>query len=426
MIAPRRGLRSRRRVGTGRSRSTGGCAILPGFPPGRCDGSMMSGSSGPQDLPGTPEWCNRQLWAFARRAPDHALLLLDVAGIVHWASPGASKILGESAAELVGRGIERFFTADDIRAGIPAYELTVATGHGSAEDNRWMRRSDGARFWASGAMVALRDERGTLTGFAKSFRNLTDIKMRLAFLRNSAAAASEGDARKTAAIATISHELRNPLSSIRMAESVLRELSAGDTRLQPPLGVIDRSVGFATRLIEDLEDASLHDTGKVQLQPEPLLLHEVLETSIAVARERTGSQRPIELLLPAGDPIRFEADLLRIQQVFVNLVANAIRYTPEPGGIRVTASAHGPRVLVRVEDEGVGIDRDMLEKIFDMFTQAPNPAAKGGLGIGLALVRTLVSLHGGTVEARSDGPGKGSTFSVWLPLPAATTDGNAA
>jgi two-component system CheB/CheR fusion protein len=387
---------------------------------------MMSESSGQQGLPGSPEWCTRQLWAFARQAPDHALLLLDVAGIVHWASPGASRILGESVEELAGRDIERFFTPEDVRAGIPAYERTVATGHGSAEDNRWMRRSDGAGFWASGAMVALRDERGSLTGFAKAFRNLTDIKMRLAFLRNSAAAASDGDARKTAAIATISHELRNPLSSIRMAESVLRELSAGDTRLQAPLGVIDRSVGFATRLIEDLEDASRHDTGKVQLQPEPLLLHEVLETSIAVARERTGSQRPIALLLPPGEPVRFEADLLRIQQVFVNLIANAIKYTPEPGGIWVKGSAHGPRLLVRVEDEGVGIDRDMIEKIFGMFTQAPNPVSKRGLGIGLALVRTLVTLHGGTVEARSDGPGKGSTFSVWLPLQAGTTDGKAA
>jgi PAS domain S-box-containing protein len=109
---------------------------------------MMSESSGQQGLPGSPEWCTRQLWAFARQAPDHALLLLDVAGIVHWASPGASRILGESVEELAGRDIERFFTPEDVRAGIPAYERTVATGHGYAEDNRWMRRSDGAGFWA--------------------------------------------------------------------------------------------------------------------------------------------------------------------------------------------------------------------------------------------------------------------------------------
>jgi two-component system CheB/CheR fusion protein len=151
------------------------------------------------------------------------------------------------------------------------------------------------------------------------------------------------------------------------------------------------------------------------LQREPVVLADALRAAIAVACGRQGHASPVELLLPAAE-IVVCGDPLRLQQVFVNLVGNALRYTPDGGHIWVTASGEGPQALVEVADTGIGIAPDMLESIFEMFTQADGTGASGGMGIGLALVKQIVELHGGSVQAQSDGAGKGSKFLVRLPL----------
>jgi PAS domain S-box-containing protein len=349
------------------------------------------------------------LWTFAREAIDQAILFLDATGVVRWAGLGAERILGMPVDELPGTPVERFFTPEDRQAGIPSYELEVARRQGRAEDNRWMMRADGARFWAAGSTVTLTGAAGEVTGFVKEFRNLTDIKMRITTLRNRVA-------QRDAAIATLSHELRNPLSTLRMVESLLRKGAAGEERLLGPIDTLGRNIDFATRLIEDLENASRSGSGRLQIHPESIQLEELLRECIDTTWARARSpDRHIELVLPS-EPITFEADPLRIRQVFANLIGNAIKYTRDGGRIWIKGSVHGPRLIVRIEDDGVGIAPDMLERIFDMFTQAPGPSSREGLGIGLALVKNIVELHGGTVEARSDGPGKGSIFSTWLPM----------
>lgn len=357
------------------------------------------------------------VWAFARQSEDHAILLVAPDATIVWASPGASKVLGAETPAIVGQPSSRFFVPEDRRLGIPEHEINVAKSHGSAEDNRWMQRADGSRFWASGMMVALHGEDGRLVGFAKVMRNLTDLKMRIETLEGRAAAMAEANEIKTTAIATIAHELRNPLSSLGMATGLLRRLAGGEPKLQPLLSILERNVEFADRLINDLQDASRAGARRLQLFPERLPLEALLRAAIETAQQRTpDAVRIIELLLPPGEAITVPGDQVRLQQVFVNLLLNAIKFTHDHGRIWVKGNVHGRWLVVRIADNGIGIAPEMLQRIFQMFTQASTPMAHAGMGIGLALVKEIVELHGGSVEARSDGLDRGSDFVVRLPV----------
>lgn len=361
--------------------------------------------------------CKDLWWAFAQQSIDHAILLLDTGGVVNWASPGAVEILGVPASGLAGCTVERFFLPEDRDIGVPGQEIAVARSSGSAEDDRWMVRGDESRFWASGMMVALRDADGALTGFVKILRDLTDVKMKMETLGNRASALSAKEDHLRQAMAVLSHELRNPLASLGMATALLRKLvDQGDSRLHSPMRMLDRNIGFSARLLDDLDHALRISTGKLELQVERVPVRELLQSAIAAACERSEGRRPadIALLVPAVE-IMFEADRLRMQQVFANLVGNAVKFTPSGERIWVNATVEGPQLVVRVEDAGIGIAPDKLEDLFEMFTQAHAKASRG-LGIGLAVVKSIVELHGGSVQARSDGVGKGSTFTVRLPL----------
>jgi PAS domain S-box-containing protein len=381
-----------------------------GIPPGRAastEPAGMIGDAAARDL----------VWAFARQSEEHAILLMAPDATIVWSSPGAAKVLGAEAAAIAGQPSSRFFVPEDLRLGIPEHEIAVATSRGAAEDNRWMQRADGSRFWASGMTVALHGDDGRLVGFAKVMRNLTDLKMRIETLEARAEAMAEADGIKAGAIATIAHEMRNPLSSLGMATGLLRRLAGSDPKLQPLLSILERNIEFADRLVNDLQDASRAGARKLELFPERLSLEDLLRSSIETAQQRTpDAVRIIELLLPPGAAITVTGDPVRLQQVFVNLLLNAIKYTHDHGRIWVKGNVHGRWLVVRIADNGIGIAPEMLKRIFQMFTQVSTPMAHAGLGIGLALVKEIVELHGGSVEARSDGLERGSDFVVRLPL----------
>lgn len=364
--------------------------------------ALQSGPSKPLDPRSAREW----LWTFATQASEQAILLLDREGAILWSNDGAAKILADASP--VGRHVHDFFVTEDVAAGIPAFELAVASSRGWMQDDRWMQRADGSRFWASGTTNALHDDEGALFGFLKLMRNQTHTKMQLELLGQRAAAGM-------AAIATVAHELRNPLSALAMAGNVIEHGGYDAERLQAAVAILQNNVRMATRLVEDLHDAGRASAGKMRLQAEPVLLADVLRAAIAVACGRSNDARKVELLLPAAD-IVVRGDPLRLQQVFVNLVGNALRYTPDGGRVWVTASREGAQGLVEVADTGIGIAPDMLESIFEMFTQVDGSGVSGGMGIGLALVKQIVELHDGSVQAQSDGVGKGSKFLVRLPL----------
>jgi signal transduction histidine kinase/CheY-like chemotaxis protein len=218
-------------------------------------------------------------------------------------------------------------------------------------------------------------------------------------------------------LAMLAHELRNPLSPLAMAASLL-ERDAGAAPQQLRLAsVIGRQVDHMARLLDDLLDAARISSGKITLNNESLSLADVLRHAVETVQPRIAERsQSLEIELPS-EMVAVEGDKVRLAQVFTNLLGNASKYTGDGGRLRLAAHAGHDEIVVTVEDNGTGIAPDVLPYIFDLFTQGPRSLARseGGLGVGLNVVRNLVGMHRGTVEARSDGPGRGSHFTVRLP-----------
>lgn len=349
---------------------------------------------------------------------DHALLLLDAGGrIVGWLA-GAEYIFGYRAEEMIGQPVTRLFTPEDVQRGLAEHELEVARKNGRAEDDRWQVRKDGNRIWASGAVIALRDFAGEVVGFGKILRDRTDVKGQIEALENRVEALENADQRKNLFLGTLAHELRNPLAPLVNALHLIRLAGPIHENLAYPIKLIERQVDFIRRLVDDLLDITRIEAGKVQLQVGPVRLQEVLNRAVETCRPKAEERRQDLLVLLPPAPIHLDADSDRLYQVVVNLLNNAVKYTPEGGRIWLKATIEGDEAVVRVEDTGVGIDAEMLPRIFDLFTQeeSSRSSSEGGLGLGLTLVKELVTLQGGTVQVRSEGRGKGSEFTVRLPL----------
>jgi len=219
-------------------------------------------------------------------------------------------------------------------------------------------------------------------------------------------------------LATLAHELRNPLAPIRNAVSLMQMGGLSDSMTEWYRTLIDRQVTHLTRLVDDLLDASRITSGKITLQRQPVSLALVVENAADSSRPLIDARKhTLDVELP-GEPLQVEGDPVRLTQVVLNLLNNAAKYTPECGMIRLSVEREGENAVLRVRDTGLGIPADLLPRVFDLFTQGDRSLdrAEGGLGIGLTLVRRLVEMHGGAVEAHSDGPGYGSEFLVRLPL----------
>jgi signal transduction histidine kinase/CheY-like chemotaxis protein len=231
----------------------------------------------------------------------------------------------------------------------------------------------------------------------------------------------EADRRKSEFLATLAHELRNPLAPIRNALELLRIGAGKPGLMERMLGTMERQVGHMVHLINDLLDIARISSGKVVLQVERVTLQSVaasaVETSLPLV-EAAGHELALDL---PEEPVWLDGDAVRLSQVLSNLLSNAAKYTPQQGRIGVSATTGDGMAVIAVTDTGIGIAPEALESVFEMFAQAPHSIgiSKGGLGIGLCLVRHLVALHGGTVTAASAGTGQGSTFTVRLPLAAA-------
>jgi signal transduction histidine kinase/ActR/RegA family two-component response regulator len=235
----------------------------------------------------------------------------------------------------------------------------------------------------------------------------------------------EADRRKDEFLATLAHELRNPLAPIRNGLEVLKKREKEDDQTRRIYEMMDRQVRHLVRLVDDLLEVSRIHTGKIRLETRPLDLAKKMDDAIAATRHIVDA-RGLELrVVYPGSPLLLEGDPVRLAQVFTNLLGNAAKFTDRGGRVEFTAERRDQEAVVTVADTGVGIPKAMLPHVFDLFFQAGDPSdcARGGLGIGLALVRDLVRLHGGDVEAQSDGEGLGSRFIVRLPLsPAAIAD----
>jgi len=360
---------------------------------------------------------------FAARSLQHCILALDPGGTVIWASPGAGEILGAGADALVGLWFGQFFTPEDVATGIPQHELEVGLQTGSATDDRWMTRLNGSRFWASGLTVYLGAGEAPAR-YLKIFRDLTEQHAQLERTRAEAAAAADRTEEMGVAIAMVAHELRNPLAGIMVASDLLEGTSGDASASSAALKGLSDNLGLATRLVDDLLDHSKVSTTGFQLDTSTCTLRHLLESSAQIALTQMRQlDRSLAVLVPAGD-IYIQVDRMRMQQVMVNLLTNALRYTPEPGRIWLTGTVEGSEVIVRVTDEGIGIEPTKLDDLFRSFTRVGVKGTRLGLGIGLALVKKILEQHGGSVQARSKGLGKGSQFVARFPtrVPPSPTD----
>jgi PAS domain S-box-containing protein len=377
---------------------------------------------------------------------DYAIFLLDPAGrVVSW-NIGAERIKGYRAAEIIGRHFSCFYPEADARAGKCERELKLAARDGRHEDEGLRVRKDGTTFWANVIITALRDKRGKLVGYAKVTRDLTEprraeeARLRLAqaeqenhlqdeVLRREEAArvavegardlADAANRAKDEFLASISHELRTPLTAILGWANMLTATTTMDeAKRARALQTIERNAARMAQLIEDLLDVSRITTGKLRLDLAPVELPSVIEAAVdAVLPSAIAKGIRIEQDLAPGAGL-IHGDAGRVQQVVWNLLSNAVKFTPAQGCVRVSLARRGAHVEIGVQDSGRGIEPRFLPHVFERFRQADGDAARatGGLGLGLAIVKELVELHGGTVEARSEGLGRGATFTVRLPV----------
>ena len=356
---------------------------------------------------------------YLSQSQEHAILCIDTQGVlVAWLG-AAEKIFGYSSAEAVGQPSALIFTPQDREKSFDQYELALAAQYSRAEDDRWHLRKDGTRIWISGSVDAIRSVSGDLLGYVKVVRDKTDLRIRLDALENQVTALSQSREKTHLFLSTLGHELRNPLAPIQTAGTIIQKLST-DPRIDKAVQVIVNQVAVLARLTEDLMDLSRSGAGKVKLELRPIDLRTVLNEAVFSLR-RTADDKGVALdcLMP-DTPLEVQLDRERFQRVVLNLLSNSIKYTNAGGKVWVKATQDGEDILFSVEDNGIGIAPDVLPRIFDLFTQEHQAAdlVPGGLGIGLSIVKELVELHGGSVQARSAGPGKGSEFTVRLPAAA--------
>jgi two-component system CheB/CheR fusion protein len=357
----------------------------------------------------------------------YAILTLDEAGSIRSWNPGAQQIFGYDEREAVGQSFELLFTPEDRAAGVPEAEMQQAFVTGRGDDERWQLRKDGTRFFASGIMARIGDEGGH--GFVKVLRDLTDQKLAeerqarlLAVERVSRETAEEANRLKDEFLAMLSHELRNPLALMLMqAEILLRAPEAKHSdRLMQSGKIIHEMVRAQAQLVEDMLDVSRAKTGKLTMDRQLLPLTFLIADSIGALR-REAQQKNVTLDVQIGEaPMIVAADPVRVRQVAWNLLTNALKFTPSGGTIHVRLSRDENSARLDVEDTGQGIAPDDLPHIFEWFRRSSGASSttppQAGMGIGLALVKQLVELHDGRLEAHSEGIGKGARFTVWLPL----------
>ncbi len=364
---------------------------------------------------------------------EYAIFMLDPNGNISTWNSGAQRIKGYTAEEIIGRHFSIFYPQETVESGWPEHELLVAAEKGSFVDTGWRLRKDGTTFWANVTITALRNETGQLLGYAKLTRDLTETRraeaMELAGQQREEILDAERTARMAAQratrvkdefLATLSHELRTPLSAILGWTQILlrAESSKGAEEHKRAIEVIDRNARAQVKLIDDLLDLSRIMAGKIRLDLHQISFTAVIQAAVDSARPAADTKGiRLQAILGASQDI-VSADSARLQQVVWNLLTNAIKFTPKGGQVQVLLQRVNSHLELSVSDTGIGIPCSYLPHVFDRFSQKDSSTTRafGGLGLGLAICKQLVELHGGSIRAVSQGEGLGATFSVHLPV----------
>ena len=336
--------------------------------------------------------------------------MADEKGWIFWYNRRWYDYTGTTLDDMQGWGWTKVHHADHVDRVVASIRESWTTGK-PWEETFPLRGKDGEYRWFLSRAVPIRDREGRVTRW---FGTNTDVTAQRALEE----ALREADRRKNDFLATLGHELRNPLAPIRTAAGILRTRALMDPMVIRCRDVIDRQVTQMARLLDDLLDVARLSRGKLTLQRSRVLLDTVLDAAIETSLPLLEQRRQTLSVHRSEQPVALDADAARLTQVFGNLLNNAAKYSPDGAQISVSVQfEEDSTVSVTVRDPGIGIAPDMLEKVFDLFTQAPGAAvrAPGGLGIGLSLARRLVELHGGTITVASAGVGEGAEFTVRLP-----------
>src|SRR5215831_1558723 len=348
---------------------------------------------------------------------EYAIYLLDPNGnIITW-NTGAEKIKGFSTDEIIGKNFASFYTADDVAAGKPQRNLREAARRGYIHDQGLRVRKDGTTFEAEVVMTALRDDAGKIRGFSKVTRDITD-QIRSREYEAEKIGAQKASKAKDDFLAALSHELRTPLTPALAAVTYLQE----NAEKLPPefvedIEIIKRNVQLQARLIDDLLDITRIARGKLHLELEGCNAHTIIKDALETAHSAvSGKQLNVVTELKAKE-YHILADCIRLQQVFWNLINNAVKFTSQGGRITIRSfNDKAGRLHFEITDTGIGIEPQRLASLFQPFEQADPSVTRqfGGLGLGLAISKRLVDLHNGKIEAESRGRSCGATFKVVL------------
>jgi PAS domain S-box-containing protein len=356
--------------------------------------------------------------ATTMRSIGDAVIATNESGLVTLTNPIAEDLTGWTFAEARGRPLDEIFrivneqTRETVES--PVAKVLRAGGIVGLANHTVLIGKHGREVAIEDSGAPILDREGAITGVVLVFRDATEERAAKNALR-------AADRRKDEFLATLAHELRNPLAPIRQAAAMASRAGTTPEQVAWCHAVIERQATHMARLLDDLLDVSRITRGRLEVRPERVALRAIVDAAVETARPAIDAHgHELRVVLPA-EVLWLDADALRIAQVLGNLLTNAAKYTPPQGGIRLHATREGEQVVVSVTDNGIGLAADDLPRIFEMFAQVkPTLDRKeSGLGIGLALSKALVELHGGTLEARSAGLGQGSEFIVRLGLAAA-------
>jgi PAS domain S-box-containing protein len=356
-----------------------------------------------------------------------AVITKTLDGFIRTWNPAAESIFGYRAEEVIGRPVTLLMPpaqADEE----PALLAKIRRGERVDHYETIRRRKDGSLINISLSLSPLKDSSGRIVGASKIARDITRQKRVEEELKAQTEALRQMDQRKNEFLATLSHELRNPLAPIKQAAVIAALPGASEDQKRWATDVIRRQVHNMSLLLDDLLDVSRITHGTLELRIGATDLFSVIKAAVETSQPLIDMKRHrLQMQLPR-EPVQFAADSLRLAQVLSNLLTNAAKYTDAGGRIRVVASVENGAVTLRVEDNGIGIAAESMSRIFRMFSQLAeaHERSEGGLGIGLALAKGLTELHGGTLRVESPGLGLGSTFIVTLPLRSISTEAGGA
>jgi PAS domain S-box-containing protein len=357
------------------------------------------------------------------QSSDDAIISKSLEGVISTWNHGAERMFGYTAEEVVGKSVTVLIPPNQIDEE-PAILEKLRRGERIDHYETVRMRKDGTLLNVSLTVSPIKDLDGTIIGASKIARDITlrkraeeALRQEVAIRERAEAALRDADRRKDEFLATLAHELRNPLAPIRQAALVSKAPTATEAQKRWSSDVISRQVQHMSLLLEDLLDISRITRGRLELRTEMVELADVVQAAVEAARPSIDAKRHVFSIDLPPEPVHFVADPLRLAQVLSNLLTNAAKYTDPEGHLRLRASCMAETITISIVDSGIGLPSDALTNIFAMFSQVPSGRnhSEGGLGIGLALAKGLVELHEGEIEARSAGIGKGSEFIVRVP-----------